>query len=80
MYLECIFEVVEIDYRHVKLHKWPRHTRTCYLYDADESFEGGDKVHLTIENHSPESGWVVDEVHGFHYNDEKKDCSVCLVP
>lgn len=79
MYLDSTFKVKEVTPDCVKLRVWPRERRVCRLFDADLDVGEGDIVHLRIENHSPEHGWVVDSMYGFHYS-EKKDCTVCRNP
>lgn len=79
MYLDSMFKVKEVTGDRVRLRNWPRERRVCRLFDTDLNVDEGDIVHLRIENHTPERGWVVDEVYGFHYSD-KRDCTVCRNP
>jgi len=82
MYLDSMFKVVEVTYnkdgeRVIRLQKWPRCRRRCTLIGTDVKVEVDDIIHAKIQNHDPDTGWKLEKLHGFHYDDSKPDCTVC---
>lgn len=79
MYVNSIFKIKKIkfirnpnrDGKKMILDRWPRERLKNYntLVPKENKFEEGDIVRLTIENHSDDTYWIIDEFHCYPLDD-----------